>query len=174
MVRHCYITTMMMSYYITTMMMSCYMTTMMMSLWHPGSEDRFTLCSQPRDHVFWKHTTTWNRTELIFIDMVQVQARILHRIVRPGALLMLGQYLHYLWNISGASVLVERLQHSGTSCVTLHPIGTLLGHDLVSVAWTIGISILGFSCMWHDTPGEYLECTRKLTATKTVQQTTAW
>ena len=38
-------------------------------LWHPGSEDQFTLCSQPRDLVFWKHTTTWNRTELIFIDI---------------------------------------------------------------------------------------------------------
>jgi hypothetical protein len=51
-----------------------------------------------------------------------------------------------------ASILVVRLQRSGTLRGKLHPIGTLLGHDLVSVARTIGISISGFSCIWYDTP----------------------
>jgi hypothetical protein len=28
-------------------------------------------------------------------------------------------------------------------------------------------SLHGFSCIWLDKPGEYFECTRKLTANKT-------
>jgi hypothetical protein len=44
--------------------------------------------------------------------------------------------------------------------------GTLLGHSLVSIARTIKISVSGFSSIWHDTPGEYLECTRKHMTTK--------
>src|SRR3989337_1546072 len=30
----------------------------------------------------------------------------------------------------------------------------------------LGTSILVFSCIWHDTPGEYFECTRKHITTK--------
>jgi hypothetical protein len=50
------------------------------------------------------------------------------------------------------------------------PQGLWLGHVLEH---TYGIldkqSITASLAIWHDTPGEYFECTRKLTATKAIK-----
>ena len=51
--------------------------------------------------------------------------------------------------------------------VELHSTGTLLGHDLEHDKLLNVKSLHGFSCIWHDKPGEYFECTRKLTTNKT-------
>ena len=48
----------------------------------------------------------------------------------------------------------------------LHSIGTLLGHGLDRDILLDINSLHGISCIGHDKPGEYFECTRKLTANK--------
>ena len=44
------------------------------------------------------------------------------------------------------------------------PQGLWLGHILER-----NLGILDKQSIWHDTPGEYFECTRKLTATKAIK-----
>jgi hypothetical protein len=53
----------------------------------------------------------------------------------------------------------------------LHSAGTLAGTRIL--ARILGIldkqAIMAGPANWHDTPGEYFECTRKLTATKAIK-----
>ena len=48
----------------------------------------------------------------------------------------------------------------------LHSTRTLLGYGLEREVLIDINSLHGFSCIWHDTLGEYFECTRKLTTNK--------
>jgi hypothetical protein len=53
----------------------------------------------------------------------------------------------------------------------LHSAGTLAGTRIL--ARKLGIldkqAIMAGPANWHDTPGEYFECTRKLTTTKAIK-----
>ena len=77
-------------------------------------------------------------------------------------------YVHYLVDISGASTIKETTTRQRNDDVAeLHSTGTLLGHGLDRDKLLDINAFHGFSCIWHDKPGEYFECTRKLTANKT-------
>src|SRR4051812_18121525 len=86
-----------------------------------------------------------------------------------AARLMRQQHLHYLCHNSGPRY--ERrntLGQRNNEGMELHSTGTLLGHGLVHKVRNTKTSWYSFSCIWHDMPGQYIECTCKLTTAKSL------
>ena len=85
---------------------------------------------------------------------------VLHQVARPsGTHDAAEQYVHYLVNIKGASITITTWQRNDDEA-GLHSTGHRCGHDLdlenTPFQWD-------FPESWHDTPGQYIECTCKLT-----------
>lgn len=125
----------------------------------PAQSNRFTLHCQPRDQVFWQHTTTWYRNNR-FIDASGNISLRLHRVERPsdthGAT---EQYVHYLMNMKVPRS--HKLRGSGTT-TKWNSIaqGHRRGHDLDAGSSPVQYDLPEIS---HDTPGQYIERTCKLT-----------
>ena len=49
------------------------------------------------------------------------------------------------------------------------PQGLWLGHVLARYSESSRYETMAAPTNWHDTPGEYFECTRKLTTTKSIK-----
>ena len=99
--------------------------------------------------------------------IIQVHRFGIHLLRGMAAHLVRQQYLHYLCHISGPRY--ERrdtLRQRNNGVMELHSTGTLLGHGLVRKVRHTRIFRHSFSCIWHDTPGQYIECTCKLTTAK--------
>ena len=77
-------------------------------------------------------------------------------------------YQHYLCHISGPRLDRRRtLRQRNDEVMELHSTGTLLGHGLVREVRHNQLLRCSFSCIWHDMPGQYIECTCKHTIVKT-------
>jgi hypothetical protein len=76
-------------------------------------------------------------------------------------------YVHYLVDISRALMITgTTTRQRNDEVVELHSTGTLLGQGLERDILLDINTMYSFSCIWHDKPGEYFECTLKLTANK--------
>ena len=87
-----------------------------------------------------------------------------------AAHLVRQRYQHYLCHISGPRYDRRRtLRQRNNGVMELHSTGTLLGHGLVRKVRHNQLLGCSFSCIWHDTPGQYIECTCKLTIVMTIR-----
>src|ERR1041385_293581 len=92
-----------------------------------------------------------------------------------AAHLVRQRYPHYLCHISGPQYDRRRtLRQQNNEVTGLHSTGTLLGHGLVRVVQLSQLFRCDTSCIWHDTPGQYMECTCKLITAKSSGETIAW
>src|ERR1043165_3643866 len=138
----------------------------------PAQSDRFTLHYQPRDQVFWQCSTYWYRNNFFNNNYTSTKVRAYKLLLGMAAHLVRQHYQHYLCHISGPRYDRQRtLRQRNNGVMELHSTGTLLGHTIVRKVRDTRISRYGFSFIWHDTPGQYIECTCKLTAAKSSGQT---
>src|SRR3954467_357618 len=92
-----------------------------------------------------------------------------------AAHLVRHHYQHYLCHISRPRYdRREALRQRNDEVTGLQSTGTLLGHGLVSVVHHSQLLRCDTSCIWHDTPGQYIECTCKLITAKSSAETIAW
>jgi hypothetical protein len=68
----------------------------------------------------------------------------------------------------------KTLRQRNDEVTGLQSTGTLLGHGLVRVVHHSQLFGCDTSCIWHDTPGQYIECTCKLITAKSSEETIAW
>ena len=90
---------------------------------------------------------------------------MLHQVARPSSTLSVAeQYVHYLVNIKGPSSTTSTWQRNN-DVAGIHSTGTPMWtrsrHGNTPIQ-------LDFPEIWHNTPGQYIECTCKLTANRTI------
>src|SRR4051812_42406852 len=78
-----------------------------------------------------------------------------------------GNTMYIIYVTTQASFRRRTLRQRNDEVMDLHSTGTLLGHGLVREVWHNQLLRYSFSCIWHDTPGQYIECTCKHTIIKT-------
>ena len=126
-------------------------------LWHPGSERPvYPALPAQRSCLLATHNILVQKTTAIDASGTEF---ILQQWSRPGGTLGAAeQYVHYLMNIKGPQV--DELRDSGRT-MKWNSIaqGHRCGHDLDSSSAPFQRD---FPEIWHDTPGQYIECTCKL------------
>ena len=128
-------------------------------MWHPGSEQPFYLAlAAQRSCLLATHNILVQKTTALLI--LAEHSLILHQVARPSSTHGAAeQYVHYLVNIKGPRS--WKLRDSGTTTKRDSIAqGHRCGHDLDSGSTPIQRN---FPKNWHDTPGQYIQCTCKLT-----------
>ena len=78
-----------------------------------------------------------------------------------------GNTMYIIYVTSRASIRRITLRQRNVEVMELHSTGTLLGHGLVREVRHNQLFWCSLSCIWHDTPGQYIEYTCKHTIIKT-------
>src|ERR1043165_2709735 len=123
-------------------------------MWHPGSERPVYL------------TLPAQRSSLLAMFTILVQKQPLHLWYMRIQHLRIQTTSRHLCHIS-ASIRRRTLRQRNDEVMELHSIGALLGHGLVREVRHNQLFRCSFSCIMHDTPGQYIECTCKHTIVKT-------
>src|SRR3954466_2293191 len=136
-------------------------------LWHPGPERPVYL------------TLPAQRSCLLAMLNILIQKQPLHLWYKRVQQLQVTNYceawrhgvcgntMYIIYVTTRASIRRSTLRQRNDEVMELHSTGTLLGHGLVCEVRHNQLSGCSFSCIWHDTPGQYIECTCKHTIVKT-------
>ena len=133
----------------------------------PAQSDRFTLHCQPRDQVFWQCSTYWYRNNRFIYYTCGYNSSRIQTTSRHGGTGCAATLSTLFMSHLGASIRRRTLWQRNDGVMELHSTGTLLGHGLVREVRHNQLLRCSFSCIWHDTPGQYSECTCKHTIIKT-------